>query len=108
MLVCSECGAVMEDGSAAKVREFAGFVGEEGAYFDTAVCPRCRRDAVTEGAVCSRCGEWVPEREVEGGLCENCRKRAEEEFSELMSCSFTPQEREFLQELLDSCRLSIV
>ena len=108
MLVCSECGAVFEEGSAASVREYAGFAGEEGAYYDSAVCPGCRRDSAVEGARCSKCGEWFPESEVEYGLCENCRKKSVEEFEEVMSCSFSPSEREYLQDLLESCRINLL
>ena len=80
MQICLWCGKVFEDDDVAHWQEDRGECWGVRCYETVSGCPNCHGDYV-EAVKCEKCGEYVPEDEVDQyGICDDCREKETEEF----------------------------
>ena len=82
MKICLWCGQVFGDDEVAHWQEDRGECWGVRCYETVSGCPNCHGD-YAEAVMCQKCGEYVPEDEIDQyGICDDCREKENEEFEE--------------------------
>ena len=78
MKICLDCWHVFEDDDIATWSESRGEYWGMPCHEDMCGCPKCHGDFV-DAVKCKKCGEYVPDYEVDDdGVCDECNEHEEE------------------------------